>query len=463
MMFSKSKTFFLVLPLAICFWGSCLTKVEKTELTFNEHIAPIIHKNCTPCHRKGEAGPFELITLKDVKSKSKTISKVISKGIMPPWPADTSYSRFVGEKVLVKSERDMILEWIAAGCPEGDSKKPPIVPDYPNGSIFGKPDMVIELDQPIQIKGDNRDRFLVAKIPYELDKDTFIRLIEYVPGNRKLSHHVNGHMVQYDPSQKRNVYQGARYVDRELAGTLDASYKSIDLLNDDGTYPMLVPSVFNYLPGVEPQRYPEGMGGYRITKKGVFLLRDVHYGPTAVDETDKPRINLFFAPRPPERPFMETQLGTLGISDIVPELVIPPDTVMEFTTRATIRNDISLVTINPHMHLLGKSFLAFAIKPDGDTIPLIRINRWDFRWQYFYTFPKMVRIPAGSTLVAKGVFDNTTSNPNNPSNPPREISGLGGSMRTTDEMFQLILTFLPYQAGDEKIQLDANYPKSSGR
>ncbi len=151
---------------------------------------------------------------------------------------------------------------------------------------------------------------------------------------------------------------------------------------------------------------------------------------------------------------METQLGTLGISEIVPPLLIPPDTVMKFITRAVIHQDISLVTINPHMHLLGKSFLAYAITGKGDTIPLVRIKNWDFRWQYFYTFKNILRIPGGSVIVAEGVFDNTKNNPNNPFSPPREITGLGGSMRTTDEMFQLILTFLPYEPGDERISLE---------
>jgi hypothetical protein len=68
----------------------------------------------------------------------------------------------------------------------------------------------------------------------------------------------------------------------------------------------------------------------------------------------------------------------------------------------------------------------------------------------------MLKIPSGSTVVAEGVFDNTASNPNNPFSPPREITGLGGSMRTTDEMFQFIMTFLPYEPGDEHISLETN-------
>ena len=150
---------------------------------------------------------------------------------------------------------------------------------------------------------------------------------------------------------------------------------------------------------------------------------------------------------------MEIQLGTLGISDIVPRLVIPPDTVMTFRTRAMIREDISLLTVNPHMHLLGKSFKAWAVPPAGDTIPLVYIPDWDFRWQYFYTFERMLRLPAGSVIEVEAVYDNTADNPNNPYSPPQTIAERNGSMRTTDEMLQFILTYVPYRAGDEQTSL----------
>ena len=115
---------------------------------------------------------------------------------------------------------------------------------------------------------------------------------------------------------------------------------------------------------------------------------------------------------------------------------------------------MSVLTINPHMHLLGKRFWAYAIKPDGDTIKMIRINKWDFRWQYFYTYKKMMYIPAGTTIYAFGEYDNTINNPLNPNHPPKTVEGHDGSMRTTDEMFQFIITYLPYQEGDENISLE---------
>lgn len=459
---TKSANIFLIftLLLATVIVDGCSS--NKKQITFNEHIAPIIHTNCTSCHRPGEAGPFDLISFKDVRTKAKTILKVTQSGLMPPWPADTSYQRYIGERYLTADQKQLIADWVEAGCPEGDATLTPKSPVFPIGSQLGIPDVVIKMEEPYIIQGDNKDRFMVIKIPYELERDTFLKFAEYVPGSRRLSHHVNGHIIQYADDGKQNVFEGPRVVNREDVGTLDSCYRFLKLLNDDGTYPLLTPSVFNYLPGVVPQVYPGGVGGYRIKKKGAILMRDIHYGPTPKNEADQSYVNLFFDSVPPKRPFMETQLGTLGISEIVPPLLIPPDTIMKFVTKAIIYNDISLVTINPHMHLLGKSFLAYAITPAGDTLPLVRIKEWDFRWQYFYTFKNMMRIPGGSVIHAEGVFDNTVNNPNNPFSPPREITGLGGSMRTTDEMFQLILTFLPYEPGDENISLENVTPQMKG-
>jgi hypothetical protein len=125
-----------------------------------------------------------------------------------------------------------------------------------------------------------------------------------------------------------------------------------------------------------------------------------------------------------------------------------------------VGENISILTINPHLHMLGTRFLAYAIKPNGDTIPLISIPKWDFRWQYFYTFTHMVPVPRGSEIVAIATFDNTRANPNNPFDPPQWVGERlefgGASMRATDEMFQFIITYTAWKEGDEKISLNPN-------
>src|SRR5438094_632804 len=55
--------------------------------TFNHDIAPILYKNCTLCHREGEAAPFSLVTYADAKKKSATLAKAVHNRVMPPWKA----------------------------------------------------------------------------------------------------------------------------------------------------------------------------------------------------------------------------------------------------------------------------------------------------------------------------------------------------------------------------------------
>ncbi len=447
---------FFVLFLAdllICSCNNRKIESEKDQPVFSKDISAVVYKHCTPCHRPGSGAPFDLITYDDVKKHLHTVQVVINERLMPPWPADTSYSHFRDEKVMKQEEIDLINHWIETGAPLGNPDEIPPPPVFINGSNFGKPDMVIRMRSPFKIIGDNRDNFIMLKIPFELPRDTFIRAIEIIPGNKKLVHHINAHLVQYEEGKKKDNYSGRPFIDTEKHDKR-SSFDLLDLENDDGTYPTLTPSVTNYLPGVETSFYPEGIGGYRVKKQCALLLDNIHYGPSAVDTSDQTSFNIFFSPVPPKRPTGEFILGTSGISPVEPPLVIPAGSVKSFVTRYQVPEDISLITINPHMHLLGVSFQAFCVKTDGDTIPLIHIPKWDFRWQYFYTFQKMIKIPAGSVIVALGKYDNTENNPLNPYHPPRVISEREGSMRTTDEMFQLICTFIPYKPGDENISLE---------
>jgi len=422
-----------------------------SQMTYAEDVAPIINQHCVRCHHPGTAAPFNLLTFQDLAKRTKTIRAVINKHIMPPWPADPTYSRFCDENFLSQEEIETINQWVDQGSLQGDSTKLPAPPSFLNNSQLGKPDLTLHI-KPFLVKDDNTDRFMVMKIPFELPRDTFIRAIEFVPGCTYV-HHVNGHLICFDDDKKKNVFDGDYVLDTKDE-TRDDVLKKMQLLNDDGSNPRVELSATNYLPGVYGTIYPEGIGGFTPTKKNLIYLNDIHYGPSFEEVTDTSYVNIFFGNKPPARPTKEIQLGTLGIGDIIPPLIIPPDTVMTFVVRAKILNDISLLTVNPHMHLLGKSFLAYAIKPNGDTIPLIRIPRWDFLWQYFYTYKKMLHIPAGSTIEVVAVMDNTANNPNNPNDPPKQVEGRNGSMRSTDEMLQFIMTYLPYEKGDENISLE---------
>jgi len=433
-------------------------EINDEDVNWSQHIAPILFKNCTPCHRPGESGPFSLLSYANAVKKASLIKFVTQTKYMPPWPADVSYSHFIGEKVLSKDEIQLIKTWVEKGLQRGDSLKEPKAPEFYIGSYFGKPDLVIKPQQAVAIKGNGADVFLIMKYPYQIEKDTIIDFVEFVPNQRKIIHHVNGHLISYDPNREFNYATGAT-MHRDTRVKLNDVYGDMHIPYTDKKqpeFPTLTPNVVYYLPGFIPPAYPKEVGGYRFKKDGAFLLNNIHYGPSNVDLLDSSYINVFYRKAPIERRVTETQLGTFGVSKIEPEFIIPPNEVKTFHTQMTLSSAISMLSINPHMHQVGKTFWAFGLKQNRDTVPLIRINKWDFRWQYYYTFKHPVKLEAGTTVHVYGIYDNTNKNPNNPFHPPRTITQGNGveSMKTTEEMFQFIFTYMPYKDGDEKIELE---------
>ena len=445
---------------ASLFSSSCDNTEKETNnnINWSEHIAPIVFKNCTPCHRPGESGPFNLLSYSDALKKAKLMKFVTQTGYMPPWPADANYTHFIGEKVLSIEEIERIKIWVDHGTPRGDSLSEPKAPEFYKGSYFGKPDLVVRAQKAFSIKGNGTDVFLIMKFPYQIERDTLIDFVEFVPDQRKVIHHVNGHLISYDPNREFN-YMTGESIHSDTRAQLNDVYKGMHIPYTDKKqpeFPTLTPNVVYYLPGFIPPAYPKEVGGYRLRKNGAFLLNNIHYGPSNVDLQDSSYINVFYRKSPIERRIIETQLGTFGVSKIEPEFVIPPNEIKTFHTSLTLSSPISMLSVNPHMHLIGKSFWAFALKQNGDTIPLIKINKWDFRWQYYYTYKNPVKLEVGTTIHVYGTYDNTNKNPNNPFHPPQSITQGNGveSMKTTEEMFQFIFTYVRYKEGDERMDLE---------
>jgi hypothetical protein len=118
----------------------------------------------------------------------------------------------------------------------------------------------------------------------------------------------------------------------------------------------------------------------------------------------------------------------------------------------TTNSDLTLLSILPHMHLLGQQIKGYAVLPTLDTLPLVHIPKWDFEWQDAYFFKKPQVIPSGSRLHGEGFYDNTSNNPNNPNDPPINVCA---GLNTSDEMFLFYYHYMDYQAGDETINLDS--------
>lgn len=418
---------------------------NSQTVTYYKDVAPIVEAKCATCHRPGESAPFSLLTYKDVAKRATFIRDVVKSRFMPPWKADPHYVLYSNDRSLSKNEIETIVKWVDANAPAGKDTKKMNPGVYYASSYPRKPDLVLKYGNNITIKGDNTERFVVYKIPFELDSDLNVEGIEFFCTNKKLIHHANYsiHPVE-DPSV-------------DLYNTID----HLSLTDDDRTkyqaylpYKKQIAYYSGWIPGASYEQYPKNMG-WTMPKRGVILLT-VHYSPLTRDDTTSLGVNLFFTKDPILRKVKVISFGSGGIGEqeITPSFYIEKDTIQKFKlTLMNPREDMSILYVWPHMHYIGKEFLSYALTPLYDTIKLVHIPRWDFRWQEIYRFKKLVKIPRGSRLIIEGTYDNTANNPFNPYHPPRPISSTG-DMRSTDEMMTLIMVYMTYNEGDESLNIE---------
>jgi hypothetical protein len=390
-------------------------------------VAGIFYARCTSCHHTGASmSPF--MNYAQTVAYAGMINYNLTNNIMPPWSADTTYTRFQHERIITASEKQQILNWIASGNLKGDTTLAPAAPIYSNGyELAGNADLTLSIGQ-FTSTASTADKYYCFSLPSGLTQDRIIRAFEIVPGNKPIIHHA---VVSIDST--------GTYVSN-LTGNCFSIVGNVGL----GTYaPGSAAVVF-------PSQAPLKAG---ITlKAGSKVIIQLHYPAGSAGEVDSTKIRIYFYP-----------VGTPGVRKIYTStplqnwsMSIPPNAITPFSayypTSGTLPTSLSAFAVMPHSHLLCSSIIYYAVKPNIDTIKLVKINKWDFEWQDYYTFRKLVKIPNGYRLYAKHYYDNTSSNLNNPNSPPITVYSNTG---TNDEMLFDGMMYLVYQAGDELIDMQA--------
>lgn len=413
--------------------------IVHAQVTYADNIAPIIYKNCSNCHRPGEIGPFPMTTYDEVSSWGNMIKYVTETKYMPPWKPDPNYSHFLEESYLTDEEISMIAEWVDAGMPRGDVGAEPDFPEYPTGSLLGEPDLVLTMEEAHLHKGNNRDSYYYFVLPTGLTEDKIIKSVEFRPGNSKIVHHA---LIFED------IDGIARATD---ATTPEYGFESFGSFNgDENDINFLFGKQFPpYAPGQKAIRYQDGLG--QVMRAGADLAVQVHYAPSSTDELDKSSINIFFADanEPVDRYVRQNIFLPLQLPGGFFGFVMSPNQISTFEGSMKMNQDISMMGIFPHSHLLGKEWEAWVDHTDGSRTNLISIPEWDFNWQSQYYFDRLIKVEKDAVIRARAVYDNTVDNPNNPFNPPRTI--FWGD-RTQDEMYYMPFLFVPYRDGDEDIR-----------
>lgn len=399
-----------------------------SKVTYARDIAPILYSHCTECHRHGEVAPIALVSYEDAQKRADWLSEITESGLMPPWRAEVGHEQFLGERRLSDFAKAILRNWVESGSPEGEAYDLPSLPNFPTGWRLGQPDLILTAPTAFTVPADGPDVFQHFVIPMELLEDKNLVGFEFRPGNPSVVHHAvlfldtMGHGRAKDAETPEPGYVTFGSIGIPTAGIVGV-----------------------WTPGMTPRFFPDGMG--MEVPAGADLVMQLHIHPSGKEETDQSSVGFYFADQPPTRKVarMPLILGSLIVD-------IPAGHPQhEMSSSITLGADVTLVSVLPHMHLLGKEMRVTATLPEGQQKELIWIKDWNFYWQDNYLYKQPLQLPQGTKLDIYASFDNSTGNPFNPTTPPKRVLFGNGS---TDEMCFAIFQFVAEDPdGQRRMQL----------
>ncbi len=396
------------LAVAVCLW--LFTGIASAQdVTYAEHVAPILMENCATCHRPGEVAPMSLLTYEDARRYSRQIGVEVSERRMPPWHAAPDLRHYTNDRSLDDAEIATIERWVATGTLRGDDALAPPIPTFNDSWQLGEPDLALTWDSPYQIAADGDDEYRCFVLDPGFEEDQWVDVIEVIPGNREVDHHI----VIY-------VDQGGTIAPQRDAAEPGEGYTCF---GGPGFQAYMVPG---WGPGYVSAETPEGSG--YLLEAGSKIVVQMHYHKNGTAQEDLTRVGLRYARRPTQRVLYNGYAlggGFFGLRIPAGE----PNHVV--TGRTPVTEDITVHSIVAHMHYLGKAMDIWATLPDGTRIDLVTVPRFDFFWQTQYGLAEPQRLPAGSVVHMEATFDNSPESPYQHSNPPREVTF---GEQTTDEM-----------------------------
>ncbi len=401
------------------------------NITFARDIAPIVYKNCAPCHRPGESGPFSLLSYQDAKRHASQIASVTKRRFMPPWLPQAGYGDFEEERRLTDKEIALIGEWVAQGAQEGSIKQEPAPPKFSSEWQLGPPDLILHVTHPFNMPAGGSEIFWNFIMPVPIKTQRWVRAIEVRPGNAKVFHHANVIIDRSGSAKRQEKVAGIGFPGMDL--TVEET-----TFDPDGHF-------LSWKPGSRPVVEPDGMA-WRATP-GMDLVLNVHLRPTGKPEVINPEIGLYFTDKPQTKYPMLVQLEHDGAIDIK-----PGDRDFRLNDDFLVPEDLNVLAVYPHAHYLATLMEGYATLPDGSRKWIVRIPNWDLSWQGVFVLKQPLFLPKGTVVSMRYHYDNSAANPRNPNNPPKEVRT---GITSTDEMGHLWLQVLPVAAGDQREDLQA--------
>jgi Flp pilus assembly protein TadD len=390
-------------------------------VTFSGQIAAVLFEHCVSCHRADGAAPFPLLTYTDAFPRARAIAEAAERRAMPPWLPAHGITDFVGERRLRAEEIRFLRRWADEGAPEGDRALMPDAPVWHTGWQLGEPDLVISMPRSYHLGPGARDVYRNFVLPVPITTRRYVRAVELWPDNSRIVHHATLTIDRTRWSRYRDGQDPEPGYDGMLGGSAESP---------DGHF-------LAWTPGRTVRPEPDDMA-WRLDP-GSDLVLQLHMMPQAREASIRVRVGLFFTERPPARVPLLLRIGPKAID-------IPAgrrDYIAE--DEYVLPVDVDLLALYPHAHYLAREMIVTARRGDGSERRLLEIPAWDFHWQDEYRYVRPVRLPRGTTIAMRFVYDNSAANRSSPIRPPRRVVY---GPQSTDEMADLWLQVLPGTAVD---------------
>jgi peroxiredoxin len=361
-----------------CIIGRAREPKPDSEVTYSRDIAPIFQARCVECHRAGQIGPFELTSYDEAAGWGEMIAEVVRERRMPPWHADPKHGKFANDRSMPEAEKNLINQWVQNGCPEGDPAALPEPRHFTDGwQLPREPDLVLTMDETFTVPaevGREGVPYQYFRVPTGFTEDKWVMATEVRPGNRAVVHHVIAYVEPPGGRRRR-----------------------------DWTF------LSAYVPGLRYDPLPAGAA--KRVPAGSKLVFEMHYTPNGSVQEDQTEIGLVFTDTD-ESEVIEVITNEIGNVDFV----IPPGAENHVVTATSqpAKEDLTLISLSPHMHLRGKAFRYELVQSTGEREILLDVPAYDFNWQTRYRLAEPRKLPAGSVIFCRAVFDNSERNLANP-------------------------------------------------
>ena len=422
-------------------------------VTFSEHVAPIVFANCAPCHRPGEAAPFALLSYRDARPLAKAIASATASHVMPPWKAGPGDYEFANARSLTDAQIATIQRWVADGMLEGDPARLPPLPSFTEGWQLGSPDLAVSMSEAFEVPARGPDLYRNFVVPLNLDRDAWVRAIDFRPSARAVVHHslffldATGAARERDAADPLPGFAGGMGGPRVLgagrgagvAGLIagrGAADRADDQVGRAGG------GLGGWALGGRALELPDGLAFF--VPKGSDLILSTHFHPSGTVAREQSTVGLYLASGPPRQAFGTIQLPP--IFGVFEGLDIPAgEGRYVIKDSFVIPIDVRAFGVGAHAHYLGKQMRLTATLPDGAVKTLLRIDDWDFSWQERYSFKDFVSLPRGTRLDAEISYDNSAANKRNPTRPPVRVTW---GEESTDEMGSIGLQVVAATPGE---------------